>query len=262
MAIDSNRGAQPTAASALATAALSMLLMLTVGALAGVVAQAFGLDPEVEIQRAMPWLLLAQGLSIGAFVVFRARQHSVPVSDTLGLGAPKAAGLVLLVFLAGAFCDALLAWLSTHAPSLSLGSLDRLGQAAESTGLSFWVMALSTAVVAPVYEELLFRGYVFKGLSRSAGPGVAIGVSALLFAAFHGDPLHAIAVLPMGLFLGWLRWRTGSLWPSMVAHGLNNAVWVGLAVTGAAYEVPVWQGGLALCLIIGVAGWVGRPTAA
>jgi membrane protease YdiL (CAAX protease family) len=164
-----------------------------------------------------------------------------------------------LELVAGVFCDALLVQLTTHAPGLSFGSLERLGDAAESSGLSFWVMALSTAVVAPVYEELLFRGYVFRGLSRSAGPGVAITVSALLFAAFHGDPLHAIAVLPMGLFLGWLRWRTGSIWPSMIAHGLNNAIWVGLAVTESAYQVSVLQGGLSLLLVLGLGIWAGNP---
>ncbi|MFT5587590.1 MAG: membrane protease YdiL (CAAX protease family) [Cognaticolwellia sp.] len=237
-----------------------MALMLVLGGLTGVVADTFALNPEAKIQAAMPWLLFAQGTVVGGFVFFRARQHSAPWSLTLATGRPQAAWLIPLVFFAGFFCNALLLQLSTHAPGLSLGSLERLGEAAESTGLSFWIMALSTAVVAPVYEELLFRGYVFRGLSRSAGPGVAIGVSALLFAAFHGDPLHAIAVLPMGLFLGWLRWRTGSIWPSMIAHALNNAVWVALAVTESAYQVSVLQGVLSLLLVVGIAAWAGRPS--
>ena len=239
-----------------------MALMLVVGGLAGVVAGAFGLDPEAELQAAMPWLLFVQGIVVGGFVLFRARQHSVPWTQTLATGRPQAAWLIPLVLFVGFFCDALLVQLSTHAPGLSLGSLESLGQAAEGSGLSFWIMALSTAVVAPVYEELLFRGYVFRGLSRSAGPGVAIGVSALLFAAFHGDPLHAIAVLPMGLFLGWLRWRTGSIWPSMIAHALNNAIWVALAVTESAYKVSVLQGALSLAVVLAVAAWAGRPAPA
>ena len=236
-----------------------MALMLVVGGLAGVVANAFGLDPEEEIQAAMPWLLLAQGLVVGGFVYFRASRHSVPISQTLATGRPQAPWLIPLVFFAGFLCDALLVLLSTHAPGLSLGSLERLGEAAESSGLSFWVMALSTAVVAPGYEELLFRGYVFRGLSRSAGPVVAITVSALLFAAFHGDPLHAIAVFPMGLFLGWLRWRTGSVWPSMIAHALNNAIWVGLSVAGSDYQVSALQGALSLLVVLAIAAWAGRP---
>lgn len=250
---------QATATSALATAALAMALMLVVGAMSGVVASAFGLDPAEEAQAAMPWLLLVQGLAVGGFVIFRASRHDAPVAETLAAKAPQALWLSPLVVFAGLFCDALLVLLSTHAPGLSLGSLERLGEAADSTGLSFWVMALSTAVVAPVYEELLFRGYVFRGLSRSAGPGVAVGVSSLLFAGFHGDPLHAIAVLPMGLFLGWLRWRTGSIWPSMIAHGLNNAIWVGLAVTQSAYEVSPIQGGIGLAVVLLGAALAGRP---
>ena len=236
-----------------------MALILVIGGLVGVVAGALGSDPEAEIQAAMPWLLFAQGLGVGGFVIFRASRHKVPVALTLAAGRPQAPWLIALVFFAGFFCDAVLVQLNTHAPGLSFGSLERLGQAAESSGLSFWVMALSTAVVAPVYEELLFRGYVFRGLSRSAGPVVAIVVSSLLFAGFHGDPLHAIAVLPMGLFLGWLRWRTGSIWPCMIAHGLNNAIWVALSVTQSDYEVSVLQGALSLVLVLAVAAWAGRP---
>ena len=45
---------------------------------------------------------------------------------------------------------------------------------------------------------------------------------AVIFAAFHGTPLWAIAVLPLGLWLGVLAWRTGSLLPGMVCHGFIN----------------------------------------
>jgi uncharacterized protein len=55
-------------------------------------------------------------------------------------------------------------------------------------------------------------------------------VSSVLFAAAHVEPAHAILVLPLGLWFGWLRRHTGSLWPSLVAHMANN----GLAVLAAA----------------------------
>ena len=50
------------------------------------------------------------------------------------------------------------------------------------------------------------------------------------FAAAHIEPAHALLVLPLGLWFGWLRQRTDSLWPSLVAHIVNN----GLAVVAAA----------------------------
>jgi membrane protease YdiL (CAAX protease family) len=56
-------------------------------------------------------------------------------------------------------------------------------------------------------------------------------VSSLAFAAAHTEPAHIILVLPLGLLFGWLRQRTDSLLPSLVAHIANNS----LALVAAAY---------------------------
>ena len=85
--------------------------------------------------------------------------------------------------------------------------------------------------LAPLVEELVFRGLLYGWLESRWGGGVAFVASSLAFAAAHVEPAHAFLVLPLGLLFGWLRWRTGSLWPSLVAHMANN----GLAVTAAAY---------------------------
>ena len=61
--------------------------------------------------------------------------------------------------------------------------------------------------------------------------GVAWIVSSLAFAAAHYEPAHIVLVLPLGLLFGWLRRRTDSLVPSLVAHMVNN----GFAVLSAAY---------------------------
>ena len=61
-------------------------------------------------------------------------------------------------------------------------------------------------------------------------PVVAWIVSSLAFAAAHVELAHVILVLPLGLWFGWLRRRTGSLWPSLIAHMVNNS----LAVVAAA----------------------------
>ena len=87
------------------------------------------------------------------------------------------------------------------------------------------------AGLAPLVEELVFRGLLYGWLAGRWGTTVAWLVSSLAFAAAHIEPAHAILVLPLGLWFGWLRRRTGSLWPSLVAHMANN----GLAVAAAAY---------------------------
>ncbi|MDP1967285.1 MAG: type II CAAX endopeptidase family protein [Reyranella sp.] len=87
------------------------------------------------------------------------------------------------------------------------------------------------AGLAPLVEELVFRGLLYGWLESRWGGGIAFVASSLAFAAAHVEPAHAFLVLPLGLLFGLLRWRTGSLWPSLVAHMANN----GLAVVAAAY---------------------------
>jgi len=97
----------------------------------------------------------------------------------------------------------------------------------------FLISLAILAGLAPVAEELTFRGLLYGWLAGRWGPVVAWIVSSLAFAAAHVELAHAVLVLPLGLWFGWLRWRTGSLWPSLVAHIANN----GLAVSAAALLV-------------------------
>lgn len=75
---------------------------------------------------------------------------------------------------------------------------------------------------APVLEELFFRGILLKGLLRNYRPAVAIGQSALLFGLMHMSPSQSIATALMGVVLGWLYYRTGSVRLCIGLHMLNN----------------------------------------
>jgi Predicted metal-dependent membrane protease len=90
---------------------------------------------------------------------------------------------------------------------------------------------LLLAVLAPLVEELVFRGLLYGWLAGRWGKNVGWIVSSLAFAAAHAEPAHIVLVLPLGLLFGWLRQRTDSLLPSLVAHIANN----GLALVAAAY---------------------------
>ena len=90
--------------------------------------------------------------------------------------------------------------------------------------IEFGLILFSGAVVAPFAEELFFRGYVFRAYMRQKGVWRAFLYSSLLFAMVH---LNLPAILPIfvvGLLLSFLYYRTGSVVPGMIAHGLNNAV--------------------------------------
>lgn len=90
---------------------------------------------------------------------------------------------------------------------------------------------LVLAVLAPVVEELVFRGLLYGWVAGRWGPLPAFIVSSLVFAAAHAEPAHVVLVIPLGFWFGWLRWRTNSLWPTLITHMINNA----FAVLGAAY---------------------------
>ena len=90
---------------------------------------------------------------------------------------------------------------------------------------------LVLAVLAPLVEELVFRGLLYGWLESRWNSWVAFALSSLAFAAAHYEPAHILLVLPLGLLFGWLRRRSDSLVPSLVAHAANN----GLAVVAAAF---------------------------
>jgi membrane protease YdiL (CAAX protease family) len=89
-------------------------------------------------------------------------------------------------------------------------------------------------LLAPVAEELVFRGMLYGWLAGRWNNLVAFILSSLAFAAAHTEPLHILMVLPLGFWFGWLRWRTGSLVPTIVAHIINNTI----AVSAATFLSP------------------------
>jgi membrane protease YdiL (CAAX protease family) len=80
--------------------------------------------------------------------------------------------------------------------------------------------------LAPLAEELAFRGLLYGWLETRWGPRVAVVGSALAFAVSHWEPAHMAVALPAGLFLGLLRWRSRSLLPPLIAHAANNCSFV------------------------------------
>lgn len=101
-----------------------------------------------------------------------------------------------------------------------------------TANFGFGVTLLCVAVIPAFSEEWLFRGYVQTRIAQRWSPWLAILVSSLLFAVFHLDPVHVLAVFPMGLWLGFISWRYGSIIPAMLAHIYNNT----LSLIGVVYD--------------------------
>lgn len=92
------------------------------------------------------------------------------------------------------------------------------------SGWGFWLSFASSVVVAPVIEELMFRGIIFAGLAKQYPLWLAAIVSSLAFAVLHGQVNVGIYTFVFGLILSWLYFRSGSLYPGILAHFINNLI--------------------------------------
>lgn len=88
------------------------------------------------------------------------------------------------------------------------------------------LMRFSAIVVAPICEEVIFRGYLYGVAKRYCGPIAAALGSALIFSAAHTSLVALLPLALFGLVLVWLYERTGSLWTPIAAHACFNALTV------------------------------------
>lgn len=184
---------------------------------------------------------LAQDLALvgGAVLVAAWACRGRLRGGSLGLRPARMAssiGYVLLAYVL--FLVVAAAWTSV------LGISDRENVAVDlgtrDSGLAFAGAALLVSVVAPVAEELFFRGFLFGALRRH-GVAVATLVSGVAFGLAHvaSSPVGFIVPLAtLGVILALLYERTGSLYPSMGLHALNNSVAFGVG-DGRAWVIPV-----------------------
>lgn len=143
--------------------------------------------------------------------------------------------------LLGAAIIGLGAWAWAHqsfvwAQALGIGGLseERIRQTLEVARgwreVSPWLLIATLALAPAVIEELCFRGYLFSACRGVMTAKQTIVVTSLLFGMFHvltGNVLLVERFVPttfLGLILGWIAWRTGSVWPGMAMHLVHNAL--------------------------------------
>ena len=94
---------------------------------------------------------------------------------------------------------------------------------------------LALVVIAPLTEELIFRGLILRGLLARTSPWRAIVISALLFGLVHLNPWQIPFAFVAGLVFGWVYFRTGSLTLCMAGHALHNSI--SLLATGLPFVI-------------------------
>ena len=170
-------------------------------------------------------LISVSTLFLIAMMAWLAWRMDVKPTDYLGLKPPTARQFALGVVTVVAFLvvGEALGWLLGQ-QAVTPFQTD-IYRTAQSAGWLPWLW-MTVVVAAPVGEEILFRGFFFRGWLRASGDAwPAIAATSLLWAGLHVqyDLFTTGVVLVLGLLLGWMRWRTGSTILTMILHALVNA---------------------------------------
>jgi sodium transport system permease protein len=204
----------------------------------------------------IPWLLVT--LQYGGFLLPTLGMVALFGFDwrrTLGLQRPALVAVAAAVALgcsAWLFAGGAVARLLPPPESLTR-AMERFIQLGDQP-MPLWVVWLVLGVTPGICEELFFRGLVFSGLRRLGAWPAVLG-SALLFALAHASIYRLMPTFVLGVVLGVLRWRSGSVVPGVVMHAVNNgligtlaqrpdlAAWFGLhGATGVIPWGPVLAG--------------------
>ena len=112
------------------------------------------------------------------------------------------------------------------------------------TVAGFIIFIIAVVMVAPFGEEILFRGFLQQFLEKHWKDSTkAVLITSLFFAMIHLNPYWMIQIYFLGLILGFLAWRTESVVPSLILHGLNNAMAIILSFSiGESNSLYTWNG--------------------
>ena len=119
-------------------------------------------------------------------------------------------------------------WISTMYPLSDQAAEAMLPFTQQIASAPWTSVILLMAFVPAICEEITFRGFIFGGLVRGGHPLRAVLVTALMFGISHGVLQQSISATFMGLLLGWIALRTGSVLPGIAIHFCNNALSVSL----------------------------------
>jgi uncharacterized protein len=183
---------------------------------------------------------LVNAAILGAAAFAAARRYGASVGAALRLGPTPASPLGLFAATVGVVGLNFACGTATELLRLrGTGVMDTLAQSLRGPTLGRFVAAVLTIGVAPGFaEETFFRGFLQTRLAGSWGRWPAIVATAAAFGLIHLDPVQGSLAFVAGLYLGWLTERLGGVRPSILAHGVNNAIFVGLSAVGSGSPGP------------------------
>ena len=164
--------------------------------------------------------------------LMKRRKKEFGLLNILGMGK-KHIALVI-------FCETLILLLVSLVLALLPESwMEEYGKAMRLSTETGLIPALAVVAGAPLAEELVFRGVIQSRLERAMPVWIAIVLQAVLFGFIHGTPVQIGYAFLMGLLFGYIRYRTGSILPTIAAHAAFNAMNDPLGLLGGFAEK--WQ---------------------
>ena len=227
-------------------AGLTGFAFITIGVASQVANIAFGLwFAEVFVFFGVPYLVMR----LSGYEAFR----------TAGVSRPWLAGALFGLAVGVVNFFALVVPLQilsqALAPKALIEMFDVSGIFKQQTPVELFGVVTGVCLAAPFCEEFFFRGLMQRGAVSTLGTRRALIVTAVVFSAFHLDPVGFLARAELGLVFGILAIRSGSIWPGVFAHLANNSISVAIYFATRSSEVddelPGWAP--VVMVVVGVA---------
>lgn len=190
--------------------------------------------PDLSITPVLLLNAIALTLTFGGVPFVATRIGRSAAETTYQLRAPKVLTIVgaLLIGL-GAWGFAFEAYMIADSFGIGGVNADKLEETKQTVSslqqAPAWLLVVTLAATPAIIEELCFRGFLFTALQKVLTPGRLVVFTAMIFGLFHvvtGNVLLVERFIPttlLGLILGWIALRSGSVWPGVLMHFTHNA---------------------------------------
>lgn len=179
---------------------------------------ALSLNPPMDGVYPAVWIFVSSILLLFCLLI----RFKVQLTVTLFLKRPTVYWLLFSTLLAFIF------WLIEHylsnllSPSRMVDNINRWRH--DVSNYNLLSVCLSSVLLAPVFEELYFRGLLLNTLLKKMSFRLSVLLSALLFALIHWSWPDFISLFLIGLIYGWMTIKSNSLYPALLAHIIHNAL--------------------------------------
>jgi membrane protease YdiL (CAAX protease family) len=206
---------------------------LLIGAVAALNYAAYGSDTKATGEEIYQWSSFADGIVFYALILGLVVLIAIERWDLFALRRPRtivrAAGIAITVIFAIVVWEFVVTVLPFEDPGKEQGLTPKHWEPAHAGAFAANVVLF--CVVAPIVEELTFRGVGQSLLRERFGAAPAILLVGLAFGVWHGLLIALLVLVPFGSALAYLRERTDSVLPGMVVHALFNAAAIAAAVS-------------------------------